>query len=203
LHAVTQKQIKLYSPMMRSPPLLRFFSRFWPLLVSPVIAMSACSPKFDWRVSKAASYGDAYVLQYPGKPVIAQRTVVLAGITTPLTLHGVQVDHAQFAFGHAPAASPEQAAVLATALVRSFATNMGNASPNVTPLTAPNALGGYEFTHAPTKPTGNTPPYGFIRVFWTASGVYEVLAVRTQGDVQVLPSEVAEQFIESFRFEPK
>lgn len=175
------------------------------------MALAACSPPFDWRSSKSQSYGDTYVLEYPGKPLAAKRNVVLSGNTVELTLQGAQTQGAQFALGHAPATDARHAQLLAQALAESFASNVlkNSASraptsslaanaltathPVFTPVQIPNTLGAFDFN---VNHAGRLAQARFI---WTAHGAYELLAV---GDAQALPTEVAEQFIRSIRFEP-
>jgi hypothetical protein len=166
-------------------------------------ALTACSPPFDWRISKSQSYGDTYSLEYPGKPLAAKRNVVLSGNAVELTLHGVQTEGAQFAWGHTPAMDAAHAQQLARALAESFASNwvksnglpsaLATAESAFTPVKVANTLGAFDFNavHA-----GRLVQARFI---WTAHGAYELLAV---GDVKALPIEVAEQFTRSIRFEP-
>ncbi|MET3135426.1 hypothetical protein AAKU55_005736 [Oxalobacteraceae bacterium GrIS 1.11] len=88
-----------------------------------VCAISACSPKFDWRDYRS---NDApFTAQFPGKPATFTRPVDLDGMTVNMTMTAAEVDGATFAVGSAEVADPAKAraALLAmkTALVKNIA----------------------------------------------------------------------------------
>ena len=178
--------------------------QFFCLLIAGMMAtlgLTACTPAFDWRSQKASTHGDNYRLEYPGKPLSAQRTVILAEQSVTLTLSGVQAQEAQFALGHVPAKDALQAKIFAQALAQSFISNLhkqSNANPTPSPpalktIALANALGAFELQTT----VGGT--FAVARFVWTSHAAYELLAV---GEAGKLPIEVAEQFVRSFQFEP-
>ncbi len=165
------------------------------------LSLTACSPQFDWRTSHASTHHDTYRLEYPGKPLAAQRIVVLAGHSVQLTLQGVQTEGAQFAFGHVPANSPEQAKLFAQALAESFVANLNKNASQTTPVTfKPTkvnlAMGAIDYQ---IEANSKNTRYAHARFIWTKNAAYELLTV---GEASALPPEAAEQFIRSMQFEP-
>jgi hypothetical protein len=156
--------------------------------------MLGCSPTFDWRSSRITSYGDQYVLTFPGKALSAQKSVILAGETRTLTLSAVQVDSAQFALGSVQSSSAAQAQAIAIALADAFTSNLkiSNAQTSRSAVSVARSSGAFDVKY----PAGER--FAQARFIWTEHAAYELLAV---GKAQDLSAEVADTFIRSMQFE--
>lgn len=75
-------------------------------LVACVLALAACTPKFDWRQSRLDNYGVVVLL--PGKPATLERSINLAGVPLKMSMIGAKVDDLSFTVAVAPV--PDQAA---------------------------------------------------------------------------------------------
>jgi hypothetical protein len=100
---------------------MRFHS---PLLLAllAALALTACSPKFNWRDYRSP---DApFAVMFPDKPDSHTRDIDLNGLKVKMTMTAVQVDGAMFAVGtgEAPDAAQAQAALdaMKTALVKNI-----------------------------------------------------------------------------------
>lgn len=65
--------------------------------LAAVAALTACSPRYDWRTIQSAEGG--YAALYPGKPTGAARDVAIAGRKLPMTMEAARVDDTLFAVG--------------------------------------------------------------------------------------------------------
>ncbi|WP_370264363.1 hypothetical protein [Limnobacter sp.] len=97
----------------------RFFCLFCLALL-----LQACSPAYNWRAVPNSDVG--YVATFPDKPAMVTRTLDLAGLKVPLTLHAAQVDGSYFAVGTVPLQGPlqGQGEVLRNALAQALANNV-------------------------------------------------------------------------------
>lgn len=86
------------------------------------LALSACSPKFNWR--DYSSPVAPYRVMFPDKPASHTRPVNLNGMKVDMTMTAVDIDGTMFAVGHgeAPDVARAQAAVgaMKTALVNNI-----------------------------------------------------------------------------------
>ena len=81
-------------------------------LMATLVALSACTPRFDWRSVRGT---DApYTILLPAKPSTHTRSVNLGGIQASMTMTAAEVDDVTFAVGSAelPDAAQAQAALL-------------------------------------------------------------------------------------------
>lgn len=70
-----------------------------PIAIAFAAALSACSPRFDWRDYRSS---DApYSVLFPGKPASHTRAVNLDGREAPMTMTAAEVDGSIFAVGSA------------------------------------------------------------------------------------------------------
>jgi hypothetical protein len=177
---------------------LKQFSFFIPKSTLLAVCLSvftvACTPTFDWRSTRLSSYGDRYVLTFPGKTVSAQKSIALAGEQRALTLTAVQIDGAQFAFGSVPASSAAQAQTIAEELAQAFTNNLkvNPAQTKRSPVALPRSQGGFEVSY----PSGER--FAQARFIWTEHAAYELLVVDS---AKVVSTETAETFIRSMQFE--
>jgi hypothetical protein len=97
---------------------------FHVLSLAALLALSACTPKYDWREVHGTETGAAYTALFPAKPTSYARPINLNGITTTMTMTAAEVDGTSFAIGTAalPDASQAQAALKAmkTALLKNI-----------------------------------------------------------------------------------
>jgi hypothetical protein len=85
-------------------------------------AVSACSPRFDWRDYRSSEA--PYSVLFPGKPATHTRTVDLDGHTAAMTMTAAEVEGIIFAVGSAtlPDAAQARHAIgsMRTAMVRNI-----------------------------------------------------------------------------------
>lgn len=62
-----------------------------------LLALAACSPRYDWRTILSSEGG--YTALYPGKPTSAARDVTIAGRQLPMTMEAARIDDTLFAVG--------------------------------------------------------------------------------------------------------
>jgi hypothetical protein len=93
-----------------------------PLAVAVGAALSACSPRFDWRDYRSTEA--PYSVLFPGKPATHTRTVDLDGHATAMTMTAAEVEGTVFAVGSAALTDEFQArhatASMRTAMVRNI-----------------------------------------------------------------------------------
>ena len=68
-----------------------------PLFVAALLCMSACTPTFDWRDTRAEN--GAFVVLMPTKPTVFTRPVTLNGQQYPMTMTAAEVEQVMFAVG--------------------------------------------------------------------------------------------------------
>ncbi len=96
---------------------------FVPAALLAVAALSACSPKFDWRDFRSS---DApYAVLFPGKPATHTRTVELAGQKAPMTMAATEIDGITFAVGSAELADAAKAELAMQAMKTAMVGNLG------------------------------------------------------------------------------
>ncbi|MEP6739548.1 MAG: hypothetical protein ABJA61_04170 [Caldimonas sp.] len=104
-------------------------------------ALQACSPALDWRESRPE--GSGVVMMFPCRPVRYERTVQLAGQSTPMQLHSCRAADNTFSLAVADASDPARVAPLLAALREQAVGNIaGVAAPRPLPPIAgatPNA----------------------------------------------------------------
>ncbi|WP_338770571.1 hypothetical protein [Massilia sp. METH4] len=94
-----------------------------PTILAVAAAVSACSPKLDWRDYRAADA--AYSVLFPGKPATHTRTVKLDGRDAPMTMTAAEVDGTVFAVGSAELADAPQAEAAVQSLRTAMVRNIG------------------------------------------------------------------------------
>ncbi|HEX4917201.1 MAG TPA: hypothetical protein VFV43_04825 [Limnobacter sp.] len=99
--------------------------------LAALLTLQACSPAYNWRAVPNSDVG--YVATFPDKPAMVTRTLDLAGLKVPLTLHAAQVNGNYFAVGTVPLEGELQGQtdVLRNALAQALANNVqaGSVSP--------------------------------------------------------------------------
>jgi hypothetical protein len=110
---------------MYSSRLFQRVRRGLPLLLA-VMALAACSPKFDWRTTRSDE--GAYAAMYPAKPSQASRPVDIGGKRLPMTMEAARVDDTLFAIGvvQLEAATPQAQQAALNAMRDGLFANLGS-----------------------------------------------------------------------------
>ncbi len=115
-------------------------------MLAPIcLALAACSPSHDWR---SVRLGPADSL-FPCKPVTAERTVALAGMTRSMSLSACAVDDVTYAVSWVQATSAADAAQVAQALLDTQTANW-----------RASAASGTATVRISVSPLGSTSPTG-------------------------------------------
>lgn len=86
-------------------------------------ALSACSPKYDWRDYRS---NDApYAVLFPGKPASQTRTIKLDQLEVSMTMSAAEIDGVVFAVGSAQLADAAQAPAAVDAMQTALVNNLG------------------------------------------------------------------------------
>lgn len=93
------------------------------LALAVTAALSACSPKFDWRDYRAAEA--PYSVLFPGKPASHTRTISLDGREAAMTMTAAEVDGTVFAVGSAVLPDAPQAEQAARSMRMAMVRNIG------------------------------------------------------------------------------
>lgn len=150
-------------------------------------AISACSPKFDWRDFRS---NDApYAVLFPGKPATHTRSVNLDGLDVKMTMAAAEIDGTLFAVGSAEVAdasqAPQAAAAMKTAMVRNIGATIikESANGNVKEIEAKGMRNG-------------TPMLLSGRFLFKDKRVYQVVVL---GSEKHFEKEAVETFMSSFK----
>lgn len=167
-------------------------------LVLPVLAafaLTACSPKYNWRDYSSA---DApYSAMFPDKPATHTRSVDLDGMKVDMTMTAADIDGTIFAIGsaQAPDAAKADAAVAAmkTALVR----NIGATVTSEKVAKAPAGGTGGAAIDIDAKGMQNGVPMRLVGHF-EARGTrfYQVIVMGRDKD---MPQDEVDMFMSSFK----
>jgi len=104
-------------------PLIRTFA-----VLTAVLAVAACSPKFDWRDYRSSNA--PYAVLFPGKPASHTRSVNLDGQTASMTMAATDIDGTLFAVGSAELADADKAQKAVQAMKAAMVRNV--AAPTAT-----------------------------------------------------------------------
>ena len=190
-------------------PLLPSLSPLRMLLVLLVaFALSACSPRYDWRATVSQEGG--YAALYPAKPTRAARDVSIAGRKLPMTMEAARIDDTLFAVG--VVTLPEDDAALRQQALESMqaglAANLGTHTSEppsaravkVTTAAAPAiALDAVEVQVAGISPQDQSPRRLTARLVASGRHVYQAVVLEA-GDAarDQRQSEQVEQFLTGF-----
>jgi hypothetical protein len=181
------------SPMLKSLPLLsiRIFT------ATVVIALSACSPTYDWREVRGT---DApYVVLLPAKPATHSRAINLDGVQLVMTMTGAEVNGVIFAIGNAtlPARTAPQAALNAMkiGLVKNIG---GTVRHEKYSLVAGNPVPSIEIeaVGAASGTAAGQPKILFARFTEKDRRIYQVIVV---GQENAVERDTVDTFFSSFK----
>jgi len=148
------------------------------------LALTACSPKYDWRDYR--SQEAPYSVLFPGKPAKQTRMVKLDQLEVSMNMTAADIDGVVFAIGSAQLADAAQAPAAIAAMQTAMVNNIGGT------VTSSKALpGGAQELDA----SGKT--MRLIGRFITKDRrVYQVVVI---GAAQKIEAETVETFFSSFR----
>lgn len=186
-------------------PLSRFFVRHVinTLAVASLIALCACTPKYDWREVRGSNA--PFVVLLPAKPATISRPINLDGAKLTMTMTAAEVDGVTFAVGTAelPDAARAQAALAAmkTALVKNIGGTIklekstsgaqANAAANTQTTTVD-----IEASGAPGHDTKGQPRMLIARFVAQDRRVYQVIVV---GREKAVTRDAIDTFFASFK----
>ena len=93
-------------------------------LISAALALSACSPDYNWREIRPVDGG--YHVMLPARPASMSRQINLDGLPVTMTMSGARVDEQRFTVGAAvlpdddPATREKATAAMRAAMVRNI-----------------------------------------------------------------------------------
>jgi hypothetical protein len=162
------------------------------------LAVSACSPTFDWRTIMNNDNG--YTVDFPAKPGNDQRPVQIDGTAMQMAIQTAEAGHAVFAVGTVMLPDDHEATQRATlAFLRDgLARNVG-AAPDAHAVQIPLAAGG-QVLGLEMKLSGEAGSQHEMRTIYArlvARGrhVYQAAIIADKP----LPTEQVEQFFSSFK----
>jgi hypothetical protein len=166
------------------------------LLLAACLALSACSPTYNWR--DYASPDAGYRVTFPAKPSSATRSIDLDGLRVSMTMTAAEVDGATFAVGSAEAPDAAQARTALDAMKRALLRNIGATGMTVARERAASAsAGGDSRASLDVDATGSGPAPMRLVAHFEARGTrfYQVIVV---GKDKRVPPEQIDQFLTSF-----
>ncbi|TWI63731.1 hypothetical protein IP91_03703 [Pseudoduganella lurida] len=93
-------------------------------ILAAAVALSACSPKFNWRDYRSS---DApYAVLFPAKPSLQTRAVDLDGQQVRMTMAAAEIDGTMFAVGSAELADAARAQAAVDAMKTAMLRNIGS-----------------------------------------------------------------------------
>jgi hypothetical protein len=93
------------------------------LLLSSAIALTGCSPEYNWR--EVRSDDGLFVALFPAKPASHTKEVNLDGIHTKMSMTAAEVNGAMFAIGSAQVSAAELVQPALTAMKTAMVRNIG------------------------------------------------------------------------------
>ncbi|WP_254783816.1 hypothetical protein [Collimonas sp. OK307] len=170
------------------------------LTACALLALAACSPKFNWR--EVRSKDAPYSVLLPAKPSTFARPIDLDGVPVTMTMTAAKVDDTVFAVGSAtlPDAAKAHAALIAmkTALVKNI---NGTVKVEKTTAAASNAQGTPGLSASIDVEAVGATPGGKPEVLFGhfVSKDKEIYQVIVMGPEKGVSRENAETFISSFK----
>jgi hypothetical protein len=162
------------------------------------LALTACSPAYDWRTITDNANG--YTIDLPAKPLIDERPIDIAHTTMQMHVRAARAENAMFAIGTVtmPGEDPRLQHAVLESMQDALARNVG-AKPDAHAIDVPLADG----SHVPalelevSGPVGATGKHKTIHAWLIARGrhVYQASIIADEAP----PKEQADQFFHSFK----
>jgi hypothetical protein len=164
-----------------------------------VMALAACSPKYNWRdyVSPDAPYR----VMFPGKPASYTRSVDLDGTRVDMTMTATEVEGAMYAVGTAQTPDPARAqaalAAIKTALLRNIGATSSSEKAAASAVVANGAASDASSSDVTAEGLLNGVKMRLVGHF-EARGkrIYQVVVM---GPAKSIEAEPTDQFISSFK----
>ncbi|NRR33383.1 hypothetical protein HSX11_24725 [Oxalobacteraceae bacterium] len=167
--------------------------------VAAAFALSACSPKFDWRDYRSS---DApYAVQFPGKPSSHSRSIKLDQLDVDMTMTATEVDGVTFAVGSALLADPAQAQAALLSMKTALVKNIGGTviKDQAAAVSSANAAGATQQTTVEVEARGaqHGEPVLLIGHFVAKDKrIYQVIVI---GREKQLVRDTVDTFLSSFK----
>jgi hypothetical protein len=166
---------------------------------SAVVALAACSPKYDWR--DYSSPDAPYRVMFPGKPATYTRSVNLDGLKVDMTMTATEVEGAMYAVGNAEAPDAEKARAaldaMKIALVRNIGANTATEKSSSAVAVSPGATARSAASDVTASGVVNGVPMRLVGHFEARDKrFYQVVVI---GPAKSIATEPTEQFISSFK----
>jgi hypothetical protein len=168
------------------------------LVATVVLALSACSPTYDWRNVRGA---DApYVVLFPAKPTTYSRPVTIEGTQFEMTMTATEVDRVIFAVGTVLISDPAKVQAtlhaMKTALVKNIDGTIKKEKSVVMPASP---IPSVEIEAVGAPGTGNgRPRLLFARFAAKDQRVYQAVII---GRENAVPDEAIDTFFTSFKLD--
>jgi hypothetical protein len=166
-----------------------------------VLALAACSPKYNWRdyVSPDAPYR----VMFPGKPASYTRSVDLDGMRVDMTMTATEVEGAMYAVGTAQAPDAAHAQAALAAIKSALLHNIGATATSEKSAAAATAANGVASETTSSDVTADGMLNGVkMRLVghFEAHGkrIYQVVVM---GPAKSVESDPTDQFISSFKLQ--
>lgn len=190
-----------------SPPTnmltMQNFSLYSPFRLATIVlalALSACTPKYDWREVRGTN--TPFMVMMPAKPATYTRPVNLDGLQVTMTMTAAEVDDVTFAIGTAelPDAANAPAALNAMkiALVKNIGGTIKSEKSSVlaqSPGTVSSQID-IEATGAPGGNTGGQPRLLVARFVAIDKRIYQAVVV---GREKAVTRDAVDTFLTSFK----
>lgn len=168
------------------------------LFLLAALALTACSPAYDWRTITDNTNG--YAIDLPAKPLIDERPIDIAGTRMRMHVRAARAANAMFAVGTVamPSNAPQLQRTVLGAMRDALARNVG-AKPGARSIEVPLADG----SHVPaleldvSGPVGATGKRKTIHAWLIARGNHVYQASIIADDAP--PKEQTDQFFHSFK----
>jgi hypothetical protein len=168
------------------------------LCASVVLALFACTPKFDWREVRGTNA--PYTVILPAKPATLSRQVNLDGEQVSMTMTAADVDDVTFAVGTAELPDPAKAQRALAAMKTALVNNIGGTVKQEKlsgPPAAPTSIE-LEAVGTPGAKTGGQRRLLFARLIAKDKRVYQVIVI---GKEKAISREAVDTFFTSFKLD--
>lgn len=185
----------------RLQPLLRA------TLLTTLITLCACTPRYDWREVRGTNV--PYTVLLPAKPSTHTRTVNLGGIQASMTMTATEVGNTTFAVGTAELPDPAQAQAALLVMKGTLVKNIGGIVRREK-ITLGSQASTIEFDAGPAAgksgagagtaaPVRGGPANALhARLLARQQRIYQVIVVGTD---KAIPQDAIDTFLTSFRLD--
>lgn len=168
-------------------------------LIAAAFALTACSPKFDWR--EIHNEAAPYIVALPSKPATLVRNIDLNGIPVSMTMVASEVDGVTFAVGSAELPDAMLAQVSLSAMKTAMLNNISGTVKEEKTLMIPSSRSGKgSLVVTEIEALGSSGDTSsrilFARFVAKEKRVYQLIAT---GPEKTLTRDLADTFFTSFK----